>query len=186
MRQKIIAGVLALTLTSFAAVGAFASQDGGHGFRSLLSGGALNSDTTPTETSTATETATATLEATETATATPTDTATATVTGSATETATATATVAGGEEDERAIKGVPTTNPSHFPDDGDGECDPGETDVKTTPSGTQVNVPCQAADDHGQERDEHGNGGAHGHGKDDGDDDEGGSPTAEATATATP
>jgi len=184
LRQKIIAGVLALTLTSFAAIGAFASQDGGHGFRSLLSGGALNSDTTQTETATATATETATAESTETATSTPTDTATATVTGSATETATATPTVAGGDDEkEREIKGIPTTNPSHFPDDGDDECDPGETHVKTTPSGTQVNVPCQAADDHGQEGDEHGNSGKPGNGNDDEGDDESGTPTAEATAT---
>lgn len=52
--------------------------------------------------------------------------------------------------------GIPDDNPSHHPEDGDGECEKGETVIKTTPSGRQVNVPCNAV----------------GHGDDDGDDGE--------------
>src|SRR6185295_16124469 len=54
------------------------------------------------------------------------------------------------EGTQRAVEGIPTENPQHHPADGDGTCDKGETIVKTTPSGVAVNVPCQAAEDHGQ------------------------------------
>lgn len=54
------------------------------------------------------------------------------------------------EGTQRAIKGIPTDNPQHHPADSDGTCDKGETVVKTTPSGVQVNVPCQTAEDHGK------------------------------------
>jgi len=46
----------------------------------------------------------------------------------------------------REIKGIPDENPVYEPADGDDECEKGETRVKTTPSGTQVNVPCHAAE----------------------------------------
>jgi hypothetical protein len=48
-------------------------------------------------------------------------------------------------EPPRDIKGIPDENPVHKPADSDGECEKGETVVKTTPAGTNVNVPCQAA-----------------------------------------
>ena len=51
-------------------------------------------------------------------------------------------------ETPRAIKGIPTTNP-HFIPDVDGTCTSGETAIKTTPSGIQVNVPCHAAEKSG-------------------------------------
>ena len=40
--------------------------------------------------------------------------------------------------------GIPDSNPSHQPADGDGVCEHGETVVKITPSGNRVTVPCQA------------------------------------------
>jgi hypothetical protein len=98
-------------------------------------------------------------------------TTTATVTATATDTATATptitpTTVAGGQNDDQGendegdnnqgengngkhdcdIKGIPSTNPNHHPEATPGVCQKGETVIKTTPSGEQVNVPCQAAD----------------------------------------
>ena len=85
MSTKIVAGAFALLLTSFAAVGAFASQGGGT-FKDPFSGGVLSADTTPAETATAT--ATDTEAATETATAT--DTADATDTPEAIDTPEAT------------------------------------------------------------------------------------------------
>src|SRR5438105_597979 len=64
-----------------------------------------------------------------------------------TSTATATSTANPNEQGTpRAIKGIPTDNPQHHPEDGDGVCDKGETAVKTTPSGVMVNVPCQAVE----------------------------------------
>jgi hypothetical protein len=39
--------------------------------------------------------------------------------------------------------GIPDSNPSHQPEDGDGVCEKGETVVKITPSGNHVTVPCQ-------------------------------------------
>jgi len=54
----------------------------------------------------------------------------------------------GDDEDEgegpRDVVGIPDDNPSKQPEDGDGVCEKGETVIKTTPSGKQVNVPCQA------------------------------------------
>ncbi len=52
-------------------------------------------------------------------------------------------------EPSREIKGIPDESPNHQPANSDGECEKGETSVKTTPAGTRVNVPCQAADHHG-------------------------------------
>ena len=54
------------------------------------------------------------------------------------------------EGTKRAVQGIPTENPQHHPADDDGICEKGETIVKTVPSGVAVNVPCQAAKDHGQ------------------------------------
>lgn len=51
------------------------------------------------------------------------------------------------EDGQRDIKGIPDDNPNFAPVSG--ECDKGETAVKTTPSGTQVNVPCHAAENAG-------------------------------------
>jgi hypothetical protein len=48
--------------------------------------------------------------------------------------------------DQRDVVGIPEDNPNHQPDDGDDECEKGETAVKTTPSGKQVNVPCHAVE----------------------------------------
>jgi outer membrane biosynthesis protein TonB len=54
------------------------------------------------------------------------------------------------EEGPRDVVGIPDDNPSKQPENGDGVCDKGETVIKTTPSGKQVNVPCQAVmKDHG-------------------------------------
>ena len=45
----------------------------------------------------------------------------------------------------RDVTGIPDDNPNFAPDD-DGDCEHGETRVKTTPGGHQVNVPCHAAE----------------------------------------
>ena len=58
----------------------------------------------------------------------------------------------------RDVKGIPSDNPNHHPDDGDGLCEKGETAIKTTPGGTQVNVPCQAADHGDNEHETEGGG----------------------------
>src|SRR5439155_21793937 len=55
----------------------------------------------------------------------------------------------GAEGTRRAVVGIPTDNPQHQPA-ADGTCVKGETVVKTVPSGVAVNVPCQAAEQHGQ------------------------------------
>ncbi len=147
MRQKLIATVLGVGLIGLAAVGAFASQDAVH----------TNVDA-PTATSTVpgpdTATATNTVVGTPTATNTPEATATSTETAQATGTKRPEAEGTEGPESERTVKGIPTDNPNHHPDNGDGICEKGETAIKTTPSGVQVNVPCQAA--------EHANKGNHG------------------------
>ena len=66
-------------------------------------------------------------------------------------TPTPTATVDDGDDEEgpRDVVGIPDDNPSKQPEDGDGVCEKGETVIKTTPSGKQVNVPCQAVMEHG-------------------------------------
>ncbi len=58
----------------------------------------------------------------------------------------------GGGEGPRDITGIPDDNPNFVPDD-DGTCERGESRVKTTPDGNQVNVPCHAAEnsEHAQE-----------------------------------
>jgi len=62
-----------------------------------------------------------------------------------------TATPEGDEDDDtpRDVVGIPDDNPVKQPEDGDGVCEKGETVIKTTPSGKQVNVPCQAVKEHG-------------------------------------
>ena len=58
-----------------------------------------------------------------------------------TSTSTATATSTANPNDQgtpRAIKGIPTDNPQHHPEDGDGACDTGETAIKTTTSGVTI------------------------------------------------
>jgi len=57
------------------------------------------------------------------------------------------------------VHGIPDDNPSHEPDAG-GDCEKGETAIKTTPSGNEVMVPCHAADN------EHGGGPENSHGDD--------------------
>ncbi|MDE3095864.1 MAG: hypothetical protein KGK07_07670 [Chloroflexota bacterium] len=42
------------------------------------------------------------------------------------------------------VHGIPTTNPAHDMAETPGACERGDTAVKTTPAGVQVNVPCQA------------------------------------------
>lgn len=130
MRQKIIAGALGAALLSLAAIGAFASQD------------FVQTNTDPTETATAEATNTQQPEATNTEQ----PEATETEQPEATETQEPKADAAG----ERDIKGIPTENPNFHDADTDGVCDHGEAVVKTTTAGTQVRVPCEAAD-HGDE-----------------------------------
>ncbi|MBI5284308.1 MAG: hypothetical protein HY874_04355 [Chloroflexi bacterium] len=199
MRQKLIAAAAALTLGSFAVVGAFASQDG-VGLRGFLSGGVLGAEVAPLagETATATATETATAIATETGTPEATETGTPEATETSTPAATSTpdpsATPdddchkhhdddadenegedsdddsdeehgppvssptaadpanASCDDDDDDVHGIPDDNPVHHPEDGDGECEKHETDVRENPNGQQVNVPCQANHDgeHGQ------------------------------------
>jgi hypothetical protein len=164
MRQKLFAAGIGIALTSLAAVGAFASQDG---VQVLEETPTVEATETPID---ATETpvdGTATPESTSTpdegtptpdATGTPEATATgepeATETPGPEETATsepeATPTEDGGEGEEDDVHGIPDSNPVKHPEDGDGVCEKGETVVKTTPSGNQVNVPCHAAKNSGQ------------------------------------
>jgi hypothetical protein len=126
MRQKLIATAMGVALVGLAAVGAFASQDAVH----------VQSET-PTATSTAHPGAAHTPKAEKTR---PDDADTPDATDADAADSDA------NDGTPRAVKGIPTTNPSHHPDDGDGICEKGETAIKTTPSGVQVNVPCHAAD----------------------------------------
>lgn len=154
MKQKLIGGALGIVLSSFAAIGAFASQD------SLpLVGGvlgehsgpvALEESTTPTETVEATETteATETPEATETTEPTeePTDEPTEEATEEPTEEATESAEV----EDQRDILGIPEDHPVFTEEAEEGSCEQHQFAVKTTPSGNEVRVPCVVVEkDHG-------------------------------------
>jgi hypothetical protein len=52
----------------------------------------------------------------------------------------------GDEDAPREIVGIPDENPNFEPENGDGTCNKGETVVKTTPSGKQVNVPCHSVE----------------------------------------
>ena len=121
MRSKIVAAAIALTLTSIAAVGAFASQDGG--MLKVLSGGVLGAEITPTTdtvtptdtpavdlpTSTDTPASTETAEATDTPDATDTPSPTATSRPEDTSTPTPESTATAGDEDDgghRDVKGI--------------------------------------------------------------------------------
>jgi len=126
VRQKITAAVIALVLGSFAAIGAFASQDKVDlGAAGRFFSGAVTADVTPgVDTPTATATATVDLSATPTDTSTPeataTDTPAATDTPSATDTAGPTETaVAGCEEadDDQQAASTPAAGNSN------GDCD---------------------------------------------------------------
>jgi hypothetical protein len=147
MGQKIIAAIAGVTLVAFAAVGAFASQGGGQ----QTQGEPTVTDTataTPTEEGTSTPTATSTGEPDATDTPAPTDTPDPTVT------ATPTPGDEDGEDDD--VHGIPDSNPSKRPNDDD-VCEKGETDIKITPSGNRVNVPCHAANkDHKEKKEKHG------------------------------
>ena len=134
MGQRIIAVIAGVVLVSVAAAGAFASQD------DIETQGELTPTATDTETATPTE------EATEEPTSTPTEAATEEPTATPTEAATEepTATPDEGGEDG-GVHGIPDSNPVKEPN-GDDVCEKGETDIKTTPNGTQVMVPCHAAD----------------------------------------
>ena len=155
MPRKIIAIGAGFALLAFAAAGAFASQD------SVLLQQELTE--TPTETpavdvETSTPAGTETASPTETATEAPTDTPSATETpAGATETPVPTDTAGPSEtpaatetpdDEDDDIQGIPDGNPRKHHEDGDGECEEGETITKTTPSGNQVEVPCQT-DKHG-------------------------------------
>lgn len=137
MKHKILAAVGGVVLVSLAAVGAFASQDAV----------SFTEDETPTVTET--------VEATETPTETPESTQTAepTATEEASETPEAEDTN-DGDDEERDIRGIPDSNPVKSHENGDGVCDKHETVIKTTPSGVQVNVPCNAVHDDKDEDDE--------------------------------
>jgi segregation and condensation protein B len=130
MGHKVIASVAGALLVTFAAVGVFASQDG------------VETQEDPTATETATETSTATPTAEPEATDTPEPTATPEETDDGDDDG----------DDGDDVHGIPDDNPAKEPNDDD-ECEKGETDIKTTPSGTRVMVPCHVVDD----EDEHGN-----------------------------
>lgn len=187
MRQKLIGAGIAAVLVSLAAVGAFASQDG---VNLLAVTDTPVATDTPTATNTAAATDTpAPTDTPGAATNTPTSTNTpgaATSTPTSTDTpaadtptpsATASPCATGDDADDEAdddggtgstdscdsdddVHGIPDANPSHHPEDGDVECEHGETVNKTTPNGNSVNVPCQTQK-HGSD---HGRSGGHGHG----------------------
>jgi hypothetical protein len=47
------------------------------------------------------------------------------------------------DHDDADIRGIPDANPSHESND-DGDCEKGETEIETTPSDTEVNIPCHS------------------------------------------
>ncbi len=143
MKHKAIALVVVAALSSGSAA-TFASQDSV--FRGVDRGTSqvVGQAETPSAESIAVDEATAT--PTDTATPTPTDTATPANTYTPTPTNTATPTPGEGQRD---VVGIPDSNPSKHPENGDGVCDKGETVIKIVPSGKQVNVPCQAVKPHG-------------------------------------
>jgi hypothetical protein len=153
MKHKAIALVVVAALSGGSAA-TFASQDSV--FRGMDSGTSQvvgqaetpSAESIAVEEATATPTDTATATPTDTATPTPADTASPTATNTATPTVTNTATPTPGEG-QRDVVGIPDSNPSKHPENGDGVCDKGETVIKIVPSGKQVNVPCQAVKPHG-------------------------------------
>jgi hypothetical protein len=158
VRQKITAGVIALVLGSFAAIGAFASQDG-LGLH-VFSGPSVSDEPgvdTPTSTVTvdasATATDTATPEATETETElpSPTDTPEATETAGPTEVAAAGCNEADDDDDNHAAVGTPAAGVAH-----DDDCDDGHED-----NGKHEGLECGKGHDgehEGDDANEHGGG----------------------------
>ena len=156
MKHKAIA-IAAAAVLSVGSAAAFASQDGvflgtDDGTASQVVGEEATS--TPEAVDEATSTATPVVdEATLTPTPTEVDEATPTPVPEVDETTpTPTATPTEDDDDEggpRDVVGIPDDNPSKQPENGDGVCEKGETVIKTTPSGKQVNVPCQAVKEHG-------------------------------------
>jgi hypothetical protein len=147
LKQKGIAVVVAAVLSAGGAA-AFASQQAVFQGPDSASTQLVDETATVTpEPSDVTPTAT---EAVDEDTPTPTPTAavdedTPTPTPAADEdTPTPTATAEDEDNGPREIGGIPDDNPSKSPEDGDGVCEKGETVIKTTPSGKQVVVPCQA------------------------------------------
>jgi len=146
----VVIGALSLVT----AVGAFASQD-------MLpaqseDNSMVSQEVTETPTSEPTSTP---VDAEPSATPTPADSeeGTATPTPEDVSDATPTATPEADDGDEtgpRDIAGIPDSNPVKSPEDGDGECEKGETVVKTNPSGKRVTVPCQAVKTHEPESEE--------------------------------
>jgi hypothetical protein len=142
MRQKIIATGAGLVLVGLATAGAFAAQHATTALETAVVTGTVTDTSTATDTVVATDTVTGTQtpNGTDTSTpgvtgtTTPSDTDTPTPEASGTATAEATGTSESGGQ--RDIKGVPTDNPGRGHHEG--LC------IKTTPSGNQVRVPCQA------------------------------------------
>lgn len=186
MKQQVIAAVAGITLASLAVAGTFASQDMSlledptetptEIAATETPSDATETPTDPTETATPDGTETEEPVATETpvdptgtpddatetptpeATGTPTD-GTPTLEPTATPAdATPTAEVSATPVDDDDVSGIPDSNPSKHPEDGDGVCEKGETIVKTTPSGKQVTVPCHAGGDDDEEGEEEGEG----------------------------
>ncbi len=134
LKHKAIIVVVSATL-SVGAAAAFASQDGV--FPGPTGGGdevVTAEDVTPTP-----DANDPTVDPTEDPTTTPDPNVTETPDPNASVTPDPNAT-----EAPREIKGIPDSNPVKQPEDGDGVCEKGETVVKTTPSGVQVAVPCNA------------------------------------------
>jgi outer membrane biosynthesis protein TonB len=146
MMQKIVGAGIGVVLVSVAAIGAFASQD---------AVSTQEVDETPTVEATGTPEATEepTAEPTEEPTAEPTEEPTAEPTEEATQEPEETPTPEdvengengeNGDNEEREIAGIPDHNPNFTDHDGEGDCEKGHAVIKTTPSGKQVRVPCQA------------------------------------------
>jgi hypothetical protein len=159
MKHKAIALAVAVALSGGSAA-TFASQDnifrGTDSSTLQVVGQAETPTSTPTEVSTPTSTPTEASQGTPTST--PTEAGQGTPTATSTEASQGTPTSTPTEvneatptpsEGQRTVVGIPDSNPSKHPEDGDGVCDKGETVIKIVPSGRQVNVPCQAVKPHG-------------------------------------
>ena len=146
LKHKTIAIVAAVVLSAGGAA-TFASQDvvfqGPDSGTSMVVG----EEATPTETPVVDEATPTETPVAEEATPTPTP-EVEEATPTPTPEVEATSTPTPEEEGPREVVGIPDDNPSKMPEDGDGVCEKGETVIKTTPSGKQVNVPCQAVKEH--------------------------------------
>jgi len=159
MKHK-AAALAMVAVLSVGSAAAFASQDVVFvGTDDGTSSVVTQEEATPTPTDVEEATPTSTPEEVDEATPTPTpeevDEDTPTPTPEVVE-PTPTATPEDDDEDDdapRDVVGIPDDNPSKQPEDGDGVCEKGETVIKTTPSGKQVNVPCQAVKEHGPKHD---------------------------------